>query len=177
MTKHMTKLHPTYRFFNFIKTLIVKLTVKKDIRDNILDVRNELNTTNEVDTWFKRNLTYKTDTELWDHWKEPLRTFLDRNGDCEDYALLAAFFLRNKVDKLEILCMFTEDKQGHATCLINGTITLANWGLVQHGTTNPFNIAKYFFKKPSKIIIYKVRFSESGDWLDTDKVSELSHNV
>lgn len=67
---------------------------------------------------------YKTDLEVWgveDYWETP-REFIERSGDCEDYAISKYYALRDLGVPAELLrIVAVKDairNYGHAICLI-----------------------------------------------------------
>jgi hypothetical protein len=51
--------------------------------------------------WTATHITYWPDTG--EYWKTPEQTYHDRYGDCEDFALLAMYFIKKEVHKEPIL--------------------------------------------------------------------------
>ena len=52
-----------------------------------------LKTSQDVGDWLKNNFTYQS--EEVDYWKTPEETVKDKAGDCEDYAILSEFVLKD----------------------------------------------------------------------------------
>lgn len=150
-----------YHIFNAIAKIVIFLSEPKDKSKDLIETSSRMDTTIDVFKWQQRNLKYKSDTEPWEEWEAPLKTFLSRRGDCEEYSLVAYYFLMGKVKSLTILCMYPKEGSGHATCLVNDKITLANWGIVHHKTSNPFHISKYFMRDCHKVKYYELKFNEN----------------
>lgn len=64
----------------------------------------------EVNSTVNKLLTYKVDPT--DHWQTPQETLALKTGDCEDYALLKAYILKEGL--IHIVQVQTPPKQFHA---------------------------------------------------------------
>lgn len=55
----------------------------------------------EACSWVNQNIEYKSDVE--NDWKHPLKTLEDRNGDCEDQAMLVLYLCQDAEAMLSIV--------------------------------------------------------------------------
>ena len=77
----------------------------------------------EMRFYMAYNLSYCSDRNQFgqdDYWQAP-QTFIDNGrGDCEDYAILAMYFLEQMGYKTELILLLTSDKKWHSIITING---------------------------------------------------------
>ena len=99
-------------------------------------MKQHIDTPTQCQAWMYTKLKYRWD--IFDTWQEPRATFNKRTGDCEDWALLANDWLRDKYEG-HILLMFREENgthYGHATYLIKlgdkKWISLGTFGKKNH---------------------------------------------
>jgi hypothetical protein len=85
--------------------------------------------------WMYAKLRYSFD--VFDTWQPPITTWYKRAGDCEDWAILANDWLRDKYVGRFIL-MFRMEKgvqYGHATYAVRDSgrwVTMGTFGLKKH---------------------------------------------
>lgn len=71
-----------------------------------------------LSAWFKNDFTFQVELE-GDHWKYPKEMVKDMNGDCEDFALLSRYVLKELGYKAYIIGIFYKDNDaGHAITVI-----------------------------------------------------------
>lgn len=120
----------------------------------------------QVDKWVRENVTYVRDKKGFDDWKTPIRTLSERKGDCEDFAILAAY----KLEQLGV----NEDIMYLSTCHTKG-LKGANHGFLLVETNNGlYTCADTYdkFKQPSYVFdVYRkedmrkwMRISDPHNW-------------
>jgi hypothetical protein len=65
------------------------------------------NSFDDMALWIYENIEYKKD--IWDEWQTPEQTYAKRTGDCEDFAFLASYWLREMKISHEIHYVFLID--------------------------------------------------------------------
>ena len=98
----------------------------------------EINTPEEVRKWLDTVLTYKYDEELYKRdgfWASCGLTYLNKAGDCEDYAICAAALLQGDVEKGYIVILSdriaSEEDGAHAVFAYHLN---QKWGIISNHT-------------------------------------------
>jgi hypothetical protein len=79
---------------------------------------NTIKTPQDLGNWLEANFTYQA--EKGEYWKTPEETVRDKGGDCEDFAILADYILKdlNYKSKIIIITGIIDNKfSGHAICV------------------------------------------------------------
>ena len=86
---------------------------------------------NKLNQFMKDNFYYKYD--VIDFAKHPYSFYEDKNGDCDDFSLMALFCLRKQGIESNLMIVFKEG-EGHAVCVVKDEQGnyhhISNWGLV-----------------------------------------------
>jgi len=74
-------------------------------------------TPEQLSIWMHENLTYQSEG-LSDVWKTPQQTISDKNGDCEDMAILSQAVLADlKIESQLIYIRYAPLEFGHVICI------------------------------------------------------------
>lgn len=72
-----------------------------------------------LSNWLKKDFTFQEEPVGKDHWKYPKEMLKDKGGDCEDFALLARYVLKELGYKTYLIGVFYKDQDiGHAITII-----------------------------------------------------------
>ena len=110
----------------------------QDVRNDFEDFKKAHNTPFLIQAYMWANIKYRKDTKPWHHWQPAKTTWLEGEGDCEDFAILACECLRDKYECFYV-CMYTADS-GHATLMIardDGLQSVGTFGLQSHKDNLP----------------------------------------
>lgn len=110
--------------------------VPKADRWDYAAMKRHIDTPTKMQAWMYAKLRYTFD--IFDRWQQPIETWNKRGGDCEDWAILANDWLRDKYETYFIL-MFRMDngtQYGHATLAIKTGnqkwVTVGTFGKQKH---------------------------------------------
>jgi hypothetical protein len=72
------------------------------------DIDISFNSFDDMAAWITENIEYKKD--ILDEWQTPEQTYAKRTGDCEDFAFLASYWLREmKISHALIVSQLVEN--------------------------------------------------------------------
>ncbi len=106
----------------------------------------EINTPTEVRKWLDKVLTYKHDEELYkkdDFWAPCGLTYLNRAGDCEDYAICAAALLQGDVEKGYIVILSGRLIEGDGSHAVFVYQLNQKWGSISNQSSDEFRLPNY----------------------------------
>lgn len=75
--------------------------------------------------YMRKNFSYKDDYDSYgvtDFWQSVDTTFAKQTGDCEDYAIFAAYHLEKMGYKVYVACITVDNKYGHAMIELDGIL-------------------------------------------------------
>ena len=106
------------RLSKLLLTMLIAIFVVTNAYANQINSLTQLRATYRNDPrglskWMKDNVKYTKDRLKLDEWQTPKRTLLRREGDCEDYAILANYVL----GKGKFLAVSERGKKGHAVLI------------------------------------------------------------
>lgn len=100
-------------YWNIYKLFFLSKGAKSDYKKTIDDLKGN---PWKVQAYLLSEIRYRKDTKPEHHWQPPEKTWKDKAGDCEDWAIFALECLKS-THNCNILCMYKKDS-GHATLLI-----------------------------------------------------------
>jgi hypothetical protein len=112
--------------------------------------------TGEVLDWILENIEYQDDGVIRppDYWKTPKQTYDSRKGDCEDFSLLAGYFLW-ELGYEDVRLVIVENVEGggtHSIISLNGV-----WIEPQIGSQQLEEDMNTYFEKYSYIRSYSIK--------------------
>ena len=138
-----------YRIFGYIW---ITMCFKKT--HDFFGDTSQLNTPFKAQAYMDYYFTYRKDTEPKHQWQRAEDTYEWMLGDCEDWALFAAYCLKH-LNPL-IFCCYNKNT-GHATCLLTYSkflITLGTKGYNHHSYIELPKLAKFFYSDADSYSLY-----------------------
>lgn len=102
-----------------ILILIMVLAPNICFSQNLDESISSINTPQDLVNWFSKEFSYKW--EIIDNWKTPQETINSKEGDCEDFAILASVALSRMGIANDILVIkFKDLNLAHCICIWKG---------------------------------------------------------